>query len=142
MMQIMRSLLNNLERLQHLRRKLFAPPLKRDLVSQDFDNPDVLSAWRTTLERDRSSAKYRSVFRKSDPLVSVCVTTADRAQILAARALTSIKQQSYKNLEVIIVGDRCDDNTEAVVSGFRDKRFRFFNLTTRGPYPRPGFNRW
>ena len=57
------------------------------------------------------------------------------------RALTSMTQQTYENLEVIIVGDRCDDNTDVVVAGFCD-RFKFFNLDTRGPYPRPGLNRW
>jgi cellulose synthase/poly-beta-1,6-N-acetylglucosamine synthase-like glycosyltransferase len=53
-----------------------------------------------------------------------------------------MRQQTYENLEVIIVGDRCDDNTDVVVAGFCDRRFKFFNLDTRGPYPRPGYNRW
>src|SRR2546423_8764213 len=142
MIEIMRSLLKSSALVQRLRGRLLAAPFKRDLVHEDFDNPDVINAWRATLERDRWSAKYRSVFRKSSPLVSICVTTADRAEILAARALTSIQRQSYKNFEVIIVGDRCDDNTEAAVSEFRDSRFRFFNLSQRGPYPRPGYDRW
>ena len=47
-----------------------------------------------------------------------------------------------ESVEVIIVGDRCDDNTDVVVAGFCDRRFQFFNLDTRGPYPRPGRNRW
>jgi glycosyltransferase involved in cell wall biosynthesis len=127
--------------LQLLRRRFFAAPSESRLV-HNLDDADVLRTWRAILQRDRSTVKYHSVFSKDAPLVSVCITTADRATVLADRALTSIKQQTYGNLEVIIVGDRCDDNTDAVVAGFGDRRLKFFNLNTRGPYPRPGVNRW
>jgi len=128
--------------LQLLRRRFFAAPSRPRLVHENLDDAGVLRTWRAILQRDRSTAKYRSVFCKDDPLVSVCITTADRARILADRALTSMTQQTYENLEVIIVGDRCDDNTDVVVAGFCDRRFKFFNLDKRGPYPRPGRNRW
>ena len=111
-------------------------------IQDSLDDANTLEKWTTVFQRDRRSTRYRSVFRKSDPLVSVCIATSDRAAVLAERALTSMKEQTYRNLEVIIVGDRCDDDTEAVVAGFNDPRFTFFNLETRGPYPRPGSTRW
>ena len=56
-----------------------------DLLGQD--DPRVLRAWRAIFERDRNTAKYRAVFRKAEPLVTVCITTSDRAAVLAERAL-------------------------------------------------------
>lgn len=117
-------------------------PSETRLVHENLDDADVLRKWSAILERDRSTPGYRAVFRKGTPLVTVCITTADRATILADRALASMTQQTYKNLEVIIVGDRCDDNTAKIVAGLGDRRFKFFNLSSRGPYPHPGYNRW
>jgi len=124
------------------RRFFFGARSGSRLVYENLDDAEVLRTWRAVLQGDRRTAKHRSVFCKDNPLVSVCITTSDRAAVLADRALTSMTQQTYKNLEVIIVGDRCDDNTDVVVAGFCDRRFKFFNLDTRGPYPRPGIDRW
>ena len=128
--------------LQRLRQRFSGLPLESHLIHENLDDADVLGRWRAILQRDRETNKYRSVFRKKNPLVSICITTADRADILADRALASIAEQTYKNLEVIIVGDCCEDNTDAVVAGFRDRRIKFFNLKKRGPYPRPSLDRW
>ena len=127
--------------LDSIRRRFFyrRPGVK---LIHDLDNPDVLARWKAALERDRQTPRYRAVFRKKRPLVSVCITTSDRAEILRERALTTIRNQTYDNLDVVIVGDRCDDHTETVVASFRDPRFTFRNLKTRGPYPRPGIDRW
>ncbi len=74
--------------------------------------------------------------------MSVCITTADRGAVLQERALASINQQTYRNLEVIVVGDCCEDDTAERVASFRDPRFSFTNLARRGPYPPPGLKRW
>jgi len=50
-------------------------------------------------------------------LVSVIIPTFNRAH-LVSRAITSVIQQSYKNLEIIVVDDGSTDNTEAVVAKF------------------------
>jgi glycosyltransferase involved in cell wall biosynthesis len=111
-------------------------------ILEDLDDAEVLQKWKMIFERERNTPKYRSVFRKHDPLVSVCITTSDQAALFAERALATMKQQTYKNLEVIVVGDRCDDDTEATVAALGDPRYKFFNLPMRGPYPRPGIHRW
>lgn len=77
-----------------------------------------------------------------EPLVSVIIPTYNRAKLLTERALPSVLKQTYKNFELIIVGDHCTDNTEELVKRFHDKRIRFFNLEKRGKYPKKPLNRW
>lgn len=48
------------------------------------------------------------------PKVSVNILTKNRAQLLR-RALYSIKEQSYKDIEVILISDGSTDNTEEIM---------------------------
>ncbi len=112
------------------------------LITDDLEDPAVLAQWAERFAAARLTAEYQAVFDKPEPLVSVCITTADRADVLADKALRSMTEQTYRHLDVIIVGDACDDHTAETVAGFRDPRFRFENLAERGPYPPPGYNRW
>jgi O-antigen biosynthesis protein len=59
------------------------------------------------------------------PLVSVIVPTRNRADRLE-RAITSIVDQSYRNLEVVVVDDGSTDATPEVVSTMRDPRLVAF----------------
>lgn len=77
------------------------------------------------------------------PLISVYVPTYNRAKILMERAVPSVLSQSYSNLEFIIVGDHCTDETESEVAKIKDPRIRFYNLPTRGyRYPPTAENHW
>jgi glycosyltransferase involved in cell wall biosynthesis len=104
----------------------------------DLDDPSTIEGYRRAFAAERKRKRYRSAFHGPDPLVTVCIATADRAEVLAERALASMVRQTYKKLQVVIVGDCCEDNTADVVASFRDRRFEFHNLPVRGPYPRPG----
>ena len=59
-----------------------------------------------------------------EPLVSVILPTYNRANLLT-RAVQSVLDQSYKDLELIIVDDGSDDETNAVVRSFEDQRLRY-----------------
>ena len=48
------------------------------------------------------------------PLVSVVIPTYNRADLIS-RAIASVCSQSYQNLEIIVVNDNSQDNTEEVV---------------------------
>ncbi len=76
------------------------------------------------------------------PLVSVCVATYNRCDLLVNRCLRSILDQTYQNLEVVVVGDHCSDNTPMVLGNFDDPRVRFVNLEQRGNYPKEPHRRW
>jgi len=61
-----------------------------------------------------------------EPLVSVNLTTYNRAHLLH-RAIKSVLNQAYKNLEIIIVDDGSDDNTYEVLEnlGKNDNRINY-----------------
>ena len=76
------------------------------------------------------------------PLVTVIVATYNRSRPLTERCLPSILGQTYDNLELIVVGDACTDDTEELVSQIKDPRLKFHNLPERGRYPSDPIRRW
>lgn len=89
--------------------------------------------------------KYEDIYRDQteSPLVSICIPTYNRAEILTERAVPSVLKQTYKNFELIIIGDRCTDDTEKLLSRFNDPRIRFYNLPERKRrYPENVENHW
>jgi glycosyltransferase involved in cell wall biosynthesis len=58
------------------------------------------------------------------PLISVVMPTFNRARLLD-RALRSVLQQTYRNLEIIVVDDASSDGTAEVVKAIHDPRIRY-----------------
>ena len=95
-------------------------------------NPNLI---RTPLsEEDRRILAYMSYLRdrladehsglSQDELVTVVIPTYERAEVVG-QAIRSALDQSYRNLEVIVVDDASNDGTEAVVSGIEDERVTY-----------------
>ncbi len=61
------------------------------------------------------------------PLVSVVIPTYNRAGVLG-RALTSVLNQTFPDLECIVVDDGSTDQTVALVEEFQDPRLRLLRL--------------
>lgn len=76
------------------------------------------------------------------PLVTVIVATYNRARLLTERCIPSVLGQTYPDLELVVVGDNCTDETEEAVTGIQDPRLEFINLPTRGVYPEDPIRRW
>jgi glycosyltransferase involved in cell wall biosynthesis len=72
---------------------------------------------------------------EAEPLVTIRIPTFNRGQVVADRALASAVAQTYERLEILVVGDACDEATERAVRSVRDPRVRFVNLPTQGIYP-------
>lgn len=60
---------------------------------------------------------------EADALVSVVIPTFNRPAMLA-RAIESVLNQTYTNLEIIVVDDASEGDIEAVVKSFDDERIK------------------
>ena len=81
--------------------------------------------------------------KNKTPLVSVCIPTYNRGPILIDRAIKSALSQTYENIELIVVGDCCTDNTEELLAKIKDPRLKFFNMKKRERhYPQNIENHW
>lgn len=60
--------------------------------------------------------------------VSVIVPTYNRRQLLIERALPSLSNQSYGNLEILVIGDGTDEETVEALRDYPDSRVSFTNL--------------
>src|SRR3990172_8426989 len=68
----------------------------------------------------------------NDCLVSVIIPTYNRV-VMLQRALDSVTKQDYTNLEIIVVDDGSNDNTEQVVKRDNDKRIKYYRKKNSGP---------
>ena len=71
----------------------------------------------------------------SKPLVTIITITRNRGALIH-RAIESILNQTYGNFEYIIVDGASNDNTKAVVQGYRDNRIKFIELLENYPIPK------
>ena len=101
-----------------------------------------LSRLRVALRETRDTSDFQSAFDERDPLVTVCVATASRPVLLVERCLASILAQTYTNLQILVIGDHCIDETAERVAAIGDSRIEFHNLPLRGPYPSNPIDRW
>jgi glycosyltransferase involved in cell wall biosynthesis len=95
----------------------------------------VIQRERLLLRKAREHFEGAYSTPEKNPLVSVIIPTWNRGGLLVERTLPSVFEQTYENLEIIVVGDCCTDTTAALLSGITDPRLRFFNLPERGKYP-------
>lgn len=110
-----------------------------DYLKSRMDVPDALF---DQFQVDRASTAYQSAYTEPEPLVTVCVSTYNRGPLLLERSVRSILGQTYRNIELIVVGDGCSDDTVARMATISDPRCRFINLPERGRYPEEPQWRW
>jgi glycosyltransferase involved in cell wall biosynthesis len=103
---------------------------------------DLGWAARAGFRAARRSAEYQAVYDISAPLVTVCVATFNRSGLLTERCLKSLINQDYTNLQIVVVGDCCTDDTSERVAALKEPRIEFVNLSERGPYPSEPRKRW
>jgi glycosyltransferase involved in cell wall biosynthesis len=124
-----------LQRLDDVDRRL------RDTQAMASRAYEAALAWPRLLEDVRSSPEYEAAY-EPEPLVTVRISTYNQSSLLCARALASLRRQTYERWEALVVGDACDDDTEERVAALGDSRIRFWNLPFRGPYPDDARARW
>jgi glycosyltransferase involved in cell wall biosynthesis len=66
-----------------------------------------------------------------NPLVTVVIPTYNHAKYLR-RALSSVFNQSYQNLEVVVVDNFSTDDTQAVLDSFGESRLKILRIHNEG----------
>lgn len=68
------------------------------------------------------------------PKISVILPTYNRASLLP-RAIKSVLNQTFENIELVIVNDASTDNTDEVIKSFNDKRIVYIkHKENKGPF--------
>lgn len=124
---------------ERLERQLATLSARVDALSSKVEDGDRLA---DELAAAKLEPGYYAAYERAEPLVTVCIATYNRAELVTTRAIASILAQDYKNLEVLVVGDACTDDTERRVAQIRDSRLSFRNLPERGRYPENPDWRW
>ncbi len=70
-----------------------------------------------------------------NPLVTVRVATYGTGRTVVERAVRSAIEQTYENLDILVIGDATHDETVEAMAEVTDPRVRFINLPERGNYP-------
>lgn len=65
--------------------------------------------------------------KRKNPLVSIIIPTRNRFNLLK-RSINSVLNQSYKNIEVIVIDDASSDGTYQFLKSIKDKRVRLIHL--------------
>jgi glycosyltransferase involved in cell wall biosynthesis len=76
-----------------------------------------------------------------NPLVTIRIPTYDRGRLVVERAIASALAQTYRNIEVLVVGDGATPETVAAIEKVDDPRLRFVNLA-HPDYPADPECRW
>jgi glycosyltransferase involved in cell wall biosynthesis len=76
-----------------------------------------------------------------DPRVTIRIATYSAGERLRV-AVESALRQTYANVEILVIGDACDDQTAAVAESYAADGVRFLNLPRRGQYPEVAIDRW
>jgi len=79
----------------------------------------------------RASRASEYAAKEKEPLISVVIPTFNRAQILLERGVPTVLSQTHQNLELIIIGNTCTDDTAERLSRIHDPRLTFYNLPPR-----------
>jgi glycosyltransferase involved in cell wall biosynthesis len=76
-------------------------------------------------------ARGRTVEGVVFPVVSVVMPTFNHGHLIA-RAIESVRQQTYPHWELLVIDNHSTDNTQEVVDGFKDPRVRILKIHNNG----------
>lgn len=77
-----------------------------------------------------------------NPLVTILFPTYNRGRLVVERTLPSLFAQTYRNFEIVIVGDGPTDGTKELLAKIPDPRLRYYEMPHYMRYPREVKSRW
>lgn len=111
-------------------------------AERDRSRQDLGFEFAARFQEARRSDEYQAAFTTELPLVTIIIATYNRAQLLIERSVDSALNQTYRNLQVVVVGDHCTDDTFERLAAVDDPRLEVVNLPSRGDYPVDPYRRW
>lgn len=106
-------------------------PSSREAAELDPIANAVLEENAVIAKTDRTTVRNLSSWRGSDPLVSVVISTYNRAEYLA-ESIRSVLRQTCQDFELLIMDDGSTDGTHEVVESLDDGRIRYFKESRQG----------
>lgn len=110
-------------------------PSSRDTATQTTAGVRAVNRNRHIQLNDRTATRNLATWQFAptvrDPLVSVVISTYNRAQQLRYAILSTLAQ-TVSDFELIVIDDGSEDDTEAIVAAFDDARIRYFRQENAG----------
>ncbi|MGN6427684.1 MAG: glycosyltransferase family 2 protein [Leifsonia sp.] len=103
---------------------------------------DATASATERLELARSERGYGDAWTEENPLVTVRIATYQRTHELMTISLPSVLAQTHENIEVLIVNDGPNPETEAAVRELGDPRVNYSAFPHRWSYPKRRSHRW
>lgn len=95
------------------------------------DNHCLYAATRTDIGIGVSPYAPLPDSQRQEPLVSVIIPAYNRGYCIS-RAISSVLNQTYRNLELFVIDDGSDDDTAQRVEAFHDNRLKYVRLKNQG----------
>lgn len=119
------------------------PRLTAVLRARNYDKLEFVRQWlglrneRAFLRQMRNGRDVCWIEDEADlnPLVTIAIPTFRRPKEVV-RAVYSALNQTYHNLEVLVIGDHTNLETKTALASISDPRLRFINLRHQGIYPK------
>ncbi|WP_081829697.1 glycosyltransferase family 2 protein [Paraoerskovia marina] len=107
----------------------------RGVVEVSEDGKAAIAFNRDVMLNDKSIIRnlptWQFALRSVDPIVSVVIATKDRPEYLR-ESIESALNQTFEDIEVLVVADGCTSSTDDVVAEFKDSRLRYFRREASG----------
>ncbi|WP_225668929.1 glycosyltransferase [Arthrobacter sp. AET 35A] len=113
---------------------IWHPPTRSD-ISKTVEGVAAINANRDIVLHDKTIIRNVTAWRHKPqdirPVASVVISTKNRSQYLE-ESIYSVLNQSVQDLEVLVIDDGSDDDTEKVVGAIKDDRLHFYKREAKG----------
>lgn len=110
-------------RIEHEREDERAEQLKEKIKKEKISRDAIRKMSSNSLKSTSHVFNYLLKEEQEEPLVSVIVAVYNGESIIR-ETIDSILQQSYRNLEIIIVDDASTDRSREIISSYKDSRIK------------------
>lgn len=69
-----------------------------------------------------------------NPEISIVIPVKD-CESTISRSIKSVLEQTYRDFEIVLVNNNCQDKTIEIIESFEDERIKIFSCTTPGIVP-------